>query len=129
VVIVEEEDEDANIFAIGDQLLVITRPYLRRRRRARPRIPVNLHELELLDRNGLAVLEDFEVSLRESRNRLFLLVVDDHINAYEVDAATKYGRLLRLILRLTLGILVLPLISRRLRLLICGPVRVLLGGS
>ena len=85
VVVVQEEDEHADVIAIGDQFLIVAGPDLRRRWRTGSRVPVHLDQRELLHRLRLTVFEDLEVCLRERGDRLVFLVVDDHVHAHEVD--------------------------------------------
>src|SRR5262249_27683900 len=66
---------------------------LTRRRVARLRVAIDHHQPELLDLLRLAVLEEFEILLREVGDRLLLLVADADVDADEVDAAAECGPL------------------------------------
>jgi hypothetical protein len=116
VIVVEEEEEQPDVFARGLGLLVVPVADLARRQFAGPHVAVDLDEPELLDRLRLLVLEHLEVGLREVGHRLLLAVGDDHVHAHEVDGFAERRRLLWFLwLRLCLRRLCLLLSLRFLR--------------
>jgi hypothetical protein len=93
VVVIEEEHEDAHVFAVGDEFLVSAIADLAWRRITRTRVSVHPYERELLNRLRLAVFEHFEVGLAQIGDRLLLAVVNDDVHPDEVDAAAEHGSL------------------------------------
>ena len=100
MVVVDEEHEQPHVVLGNLDLFVDAVAQLARRRLAGPRIAVDANQAELLDRLRLPVLEHFEVGLRQVGDRLALVVVDDDVDADEVDAGAEDRlRLLRVALR------------------------------